>query len=73
MPGDRQREAKASSGFGAARRVRFAATGLGIAFVLLAAVELGLRGVGFGGAYPRFVDAEGMPGLRHASAEVMAR
>jgi lysophospholipase L1-like esterase len=41
--------------------------------VLLLVFELGLRLFGFGGSYPLFVDAEGMPGHLQANPQVIHR
>lgn len=49
------------------------ATALLSPVVFLALLEVVLRGVGFGGSYPLFVDAPGMPGHLQANQEVMRR
>ena len=64
---EEQREA-----VGNRKRLLFAITLLS-PIALLLVVELGLRLLGFGGSYPLFVDAEGMPGYLQANPQVIQR
>jgi lysophospholipase L1-like esterase len=54
------------------RRLLTAATLL-FPFLFFAALELGLRLAGFGGSYPLFVEAEGLPGHLQANPEAIQR
>lgn len=54
------------------RRLLTALTALS-PLALLLVLELTLRGVGFGDGHPLFVPAEGMPGYRQASPELIRR
>jgi tetratricopeptide (TPR) repeat protein len=55
------------------RRKLLAALTLLAPLAIVGSCELALRGVGFGGSYPLFVDVPGLPGYRQASSQVIQR